>query len=94
MCFFAKAEFMKFAVAPLSRSNRDSMILFLPVTLAVMGVCKIIDCLSISAIVTVEIVSDSDIDTGRLSKNPISSFPLLLFLLPITSVFLLHPCRT
>jgi len=45
------------------------------VVLHIMGVVNVIDCFPILATSTVEIVSDSDISTDRLPKNPP---PLLL----------------
>jgi len=61
--------------APVSRSIRASTVLFSRVVLHIMGVVNVIDFFPILATNTVEIVSDSDIGTDRLPKNPL---PLLL----------------
>ena len=57
--------------APVSRSIWASTVLFSCVVLHIMGVIFVIDCFPILATSTVKIVSDSDISTDRLPKNPL-----------------------
>jgi len=66
-----------------SRSIQASTVLFSRVVLHIMGVVNVIDCFPILATNTVEIVSDSDIGTDHLPKNPLplSLLGLLCFFL-------------
>ena len=66
--------------APVSSWIWASTVLFFLVLLHVMGVVKSIDCFPIRATNTEEIVSDSDVGTDCLLKNP--SLPQFLQLLP------------
>jgi len=61
--------------APVSRGIRASTVLFSRVVLHIIGVINVMDCFPILATSTVKIVSDSDVGTDRLPKNPL---PLLL----------------
>jgi len=69
--------------APVSRSIWASTVLFSHVVLHIMGVVNVIDCFPILATNTVKIVSDSDIGTDHLPKNPLplSLLGLLCFFL-------------
>jgi len=62
--------------APVSRSIRASTVLFSCVVLHIMGVVNVIDFFPILATSTVEIISDSDVGTDRLPKNPLPLLPL------------------
>ena len=73
--------------APVSRSIQASTVLFSRVVLHIMGVVNVIDCFPILATNTVEVVSDSDVGTDRLPKNP-----LLLLLLGLSCFFLWCSC--
>jgi len=73
--------------APVSRSIRASTVLFSRVVLHIIGVVNVIDCFPILATSTVEIVSNSDVGTDRLPKNPL---PLLL--LGLSCFFLRCSC--
>ena len=68
--------------APVSRSIWALTVLFSRVVLHIMGVVNVIDCFPILATSAVKIVSDSDIGTDRLPKNP-----LLLSLLGLLYFF-------
>jgi len=69
--------------APVSRSIWASTVLFSRVVLHIMGVINVINCFPILATNTVKIVSDSDVGTDRLPKNPLplSLLGLLCFFL-------------
>ena len=73
--------------APVSSSIRASTVLFSRVVLHIMGVVNVIDCFPILATNTVEMVSDSDVGTDRLPKNP-----LPLSLLRLSCFFLWCSC--
>src|SRR5271168_1615313 len=69
-CFLANDRFMNVPPAPESKRTGVSTVLFPLFVLYLIGIEIVIDCFSISATSTEEIViSESDVNTGHFFKN-------------------------
>ena len=69
-CFFANDRFINIPPASESRSTFVSTVLLPSLVLHLIGMEMVVDCFSISATSTEEIVSKSGVKAGHLLKNP------------------------